>query len=84
MRLNYTEEEDFSGQFELWQANCRRSLRGKLGQRELGELRQALLDLPDKRLIHGSLVQFLTETPEQRYEEMLAWVESKLLPVGGA
>lgn len=56
MRINYTDEEDFSGQFELWQANCRRSLSGKKGQRELRELRAALLALPEKRLIHGEPV----------------------------
>lgn len=55
MRIGYSEEEDFSGQFDLWQANCRRSLRGKRGQQELRELHAALLALPEKRLIHGSL-----------------------------
>lgn len=55
MRINYSEDEDFSGQFELWQANCLRSLKGKRGQAELHELRAALLALPDKRLIHGAL-----------------------------
>jgi hypothetical protein len=131
MRINYSEEEDYPGQFELWQANCRRSLRGKAGQEELRELRAALLALPEKRLIHGELeneegevcaigaygkrkgldlskfdvdsdtdevgiaggmpalvawkvVEMndmeldLDVTPEQRYEKMLAWVESLL------
>ncbi len=132
MRINCTDEEDYSGQFELWQANCERSLRGKHGQEELRELREALLALPEKRLIHESLedeeggvcaigaygkrkgvdlskfdvdsdtdevgiaggmprlvawkvvemndMQFSSEfTPEQRYEKMLAWIESKLV-----
>ena len=56
MRLNYSEDEDRPGQFELWQANCRRSLRGRAGQRELRELEIALLALPEKRLIHNALV----------------------------
>jgi hypothetical protein len=56
MRISYSDEEDYPGQFELWQANCRRSMRGKQGQEELRELRAALLALADKRLIHGSLV----------------------------
>lgn len=56
-RINYTDEEDFSGQFALWQANCQRSMKGKVGQRELRVLRDALLALPDKRLIHGSLYE---------------------------
>ena len=55
MRLNYSDEEDFPGQYELWQANCRRSLRSRAGQRELRELEAALLALPEKRLIHGAL-----------------------------
>lgn len=55
MRINYTDDEDFGGQFELWQANCERSMRGKNGQRELRELRDALLSLPEKRLIYGAL-----------------------------
>jgi len=130
MRINYSEDEDFPGQFELWQANCERSLRGKRGQQELRELRAALLALPEKRLIHGALedergyvcavgayakhkgvelskfdvdsntddvgieagmprlvawkvvemndLQLDHLTPEQRYEKMFAWVESKL------
>jgi hypothetical protein len=138
VRLNYSEDEDYPGQFELWQANCERSLRGKQGQEELRELRTALLALPEKRLILGALEnadgdvcaiaaygkhkglnladfkadpEFSDEdedsddvgiaggmprlvawkvvamndihldrcTPEQRYERMLAWVESKII-----
>lgn len=56
MRISYSEDEDWPGQFELWQANCERSLRGKQGQEELRELHAALLALPEKRLIVGSLV----------------------------
>jgi hypothetical protein len=56
MRINYCDEEDRPGQFALWDANCRRSLNGKAGQRALRELEAALLALPDKRLIRGSLV----------------------------
>ena len=55
MRINYTDEEDWPGQFALWDANCRRSIKGKAGQSELRELEAALLALPDKRLIRGSL-----------------------------
>jgi hypothetical protein len=54
-RISYSDDEDYPGQFDLWQANCRRSLRGKQGQEELKELRAALLSLPEKRLIHGLL-----------------------------
>jgi hypothetical protein len=55
MRISYSEDEDHPGQFNLWHANCERSLRSKLGQQELRELRAALLALSDKRLIHGLL-----------------------------
>jgi hypothetical protein len=55
MRINYSDEEDYPGQFGLWQANCERSLHGKQGQEELRELRAALLALPEKRLIVGEL-----------------------------
>lgn len=55
-RINCSDEEYYPGQFGLWQANCRRSLRSKAGQEELRVLRDSLLALPDKRLIHGLLV----------------------------
>lgn len=54
MRINYC-EEDFPGQFGLWQANCTRSLKSKRGQASLLELEAALLALPTKRLIAGEL-----------------------------
>jgi hypothetical protein len=55
MRFNYSEDEDFPGQFELWQANCQRSLSGKIGQAALRDLLAALLALPSKRLIANEL-----------------------------
>jgi len=51
----YSEDEDYPGQFGLWQANCSRSLKGKAGQAALRELEKALLALPKKRLIAGEL-----------------------------
>lgn len=56
MRIRYSEDEDYPGQFELWQANCRRSLQGKAGQAALRELEAALLALPEKRLIANKLI----------------------------
>jgi hypothetical protein len=53
--FNYSNDEDYPGQCALFQANCYRSIRGKKGQKELKELRAALLSLPDKRLGRGSL-----------------------------
>jgi hypothetical protein len=55
MRISYSDEEDYPGQFELWQANVTRSLKGKNGQRVLRELESALLALPGRRLIDGML-----------------------------
>jgi hypothetical protein len=55
-RISYTDEEDYPGQFALWQSNCLKSLHGKQGQEELRVLRQALIALPEKRLIHDLLV----------------------------
>lgn len=55
MRISYSEDEDFPGQFGLWQANCVRSIKGKAGQTVLRELELALLALPEKRLIADEL-----------------------------
>lgn len=55
MRINYSDDEDYPGQFNLWQANCNRSIKGKQGQAALRELEAALLALPEKRLISGEL-----------------------------
>lgn len=54
-RICWSEDEDYPGQFELWQSNCDRSLLGRRGQNALRELEAALLALPDKRLIAGEL-----------------------------
>ena len=56
MRLDYCDEERFPNHFALWEANCRRSLQGKAGQRELREMEAALLALPAKRLVQGVLL----------------------------
>lgn len=51
--------DDYDPQFqnanELWWANVERHLNGAKGQAVLRELREALLSLPEKRLIHGRL-----------------------------
>jgi hypothetical protein len=38
-----------------WQNNARRSLKSKRGRKALAEIREALLALPEKRLIEGAL-----------------------------
>ena len=55
-RVSFSEEEYFPGQFDLWQANCLRSIKGQKGQVALRELEQALLALPEKRLIREELI----------------------------
>lgn len=54
-RGGYDGDEDFPGQGELWWANYARALKGKRGRKALAELREALLALPEKRLISGAL-----------------------------
>ena len=51
MRVDVIYDDQFPGQAELWQANCRRSRRGKKGQAVLREIEAALVAMPDK-LIH--------------------------------
>ena len=149
-------DEQFPGQYMLWAANVERHFSGAAGQAKLRELRDALLALPEKRLIEtrladergqvcalgafavkahvdrgedrdkvlaemaakvvedrygidgweaeeatrreaeslGCKMPFIVtvayendfgpsskETPEERYERMLAWVEKRILPV---
>ena len=56
MRISYSDDEDFPGQFNIWQANCRRSLRGRKGQAALRRLEAALVAMPEKALRQGKLV----------------------------
>lgn len=51
MRIEYSDDEEWTGQFALWQANCDRSIRGRVGQRVLKILEAALVEMEDKRLI---------------------------------
>ena len=55
MRISYSDEEEFQGQFALWQANCDRSLASLKGQEALRGLESALLAMPSKRLIQHAL-----------------------------
>lgn len=56
-------EQGFQNQADLWHANARRALAGKRGKKALAELRDALLALPEKRLINGALC---TVNPAER------------------
>ena len=57
MRVNYNEDENYGGEFNLWQANCRRSRQGRKGQAALRELESALMGMPDKRIQKDVLVE---------------------------
>ena len=57
MRVLYSDEEEYGGEFALWQANCERSLAGRKGQRALQRLDSALERMPAKRLEHEVLVE---------------------------
>jgi hypothetical protein len=73
MRISFSDEEEIPSQFALWQANCRRSLKGKRGQAALRELEAALLALPSKRLIaeefsnaDGDVLPHIDQPPHSR------------------
>lgn len=55
MRFDSDYDEQFPGQYELWEHNTLRNFSGKAGQAALRELRDALLALPEKRLIETRL-----------------------------
>lgn len=55
MRFEGDYDEEFPGQYMLWEANLERHFSGKAGQAKLRELRDALLALPEKRLIETRL-----------------------------
>lgn len=51
----YDEDGEASMPAELWEANLRRALSGRRGRRALAELREALMALPEHRLIGGAM-----------------------------
>jgi hypothetical protein len=55
---------DFPGQMELYRANVERSMRGKVGQARLRELRDALLALPVKELQAETFAGGTREAPQ--------------------
>lgn len=57
MRINVGEEEQRPNQFALFQANCRRQINGRAGQAALRELEQALLELPEKKLVSSAIAR---------------------------
>jgi hypothetical protein len=62
-------DEEFPGQMNLLEQAAHRALRGKRGRQALADLREALLALPDHRLIAGALSTYgLVERAEQENE----------------
>jgi hypothetical protein len=59
--------EDFPNQLALWQANYERALKGRRGRKALSDLRDALLALPEKKLIEGALC---TVNPAKRLQDI--------------
>ena len=68
----YDDDEDFPGQFALYESNLRRAIKGKRGRKFLAELREALLALPQARLIEGAMC---TVGADKRKAELLAEAE---------
>lgn len=52
-RFGDSDESDIP--YALWRGNVERALKGKRGQQALREMREALLALPEKKLINGAL-----------------------------
>jgi hypothetical protein len=69
----YDDESWYPNAAALWSANVDRALRGKRGKKALREMREALLALPEHRLIAGALC---TVKPEQRLERAVTEAHS--------
>lgn len=72
----YEYDGDTTMPYELWVANLRRALKGKRGQQALRDLREALLALPEPRLIEGALCtvgmeQRAAAHPEEWYRDYM-------------
>jgi hypothetical protein len=48
-------DEDWPNQGAFWWHNAQRALKGKRGRKALAELREALLILPERRLVSGAI-----------------------------
>ena len=57
MRVSCADNEEYPGQFALWEANCTRSISGRKGQKALRALERALLLMPKKRLERDLVVE---------------------------
>ena len=73
-------DEDFPNQGAFWWHNAERALKGKRGKKALAELREALLMLPEKRLVNGAIS---TASLEAKYRDQPDEVESHWGPNAG-
>lgn len=51
----YDDYPDYPNAGDLWHANAQRALKGKKGRKALAEMREALMALPEHRLIEGAM-----------------------------
>lgn len=81
-------DEDWPNQGAFWWANAQRAMKGKRGRKALADLREALLMLPEKRLVSGaistvSLQAKAIEMPDERSnfsgQTVPNWVKQELL-----
>lgn len=69
------DDEEFPGQWQLYEANLLRALKGKRGRKFLADLREALMALPERKLIEGALC---TVGADQRRGRLVAAAEAEL------
>lgn len=74
----YDYEENYPNQADLWHANVKRALSGKRGQKALAEMREALLALPEKRLIAGALCTVGGADKRERPNDVHGWYRQDL------
>lgn len=74
-------DEDFPNQGAFWWANAQRALKGRRGKQALAELREALLMLPEKRLVSGAISTVaLKEKAAAMPDEVWAWGGDGMFP----
>lgn len=74
-------DENFPNEAEFWWANAQRALKGKRGRKALAELREALLMLPEKRLVSGAISTApLLAKYQGEPDEVPSWVSGQLRP----
>lgn len=77
----FSDYDDFDGSYDLWEHNAHLAINGKRGRKALAELREALLALPEKRLIEGALCTVGNTAEAAAIEDILpgGWRKSDLL-----